>query len=73
MGKGFEACGADPPRAVGGAGQDGEEKQFILVITSEGDYSQSIKAGLLLARKVMIKPDFVLKRKGIYNSRIPKE
>ena len=64
MRRGFEACGAGPPEAVGGAGPGGA-KQIITVITSEADCSQNIKTGLLLARKVMIKPDIVLKRKDI--------
>ena len=44
------------------AGRGSGDKQFITVITSEGDCSRNIKTGLFLARKFMINPDIVLKR-----------
>ena len=70
MRRGFEACGAGPPEAVGGAGPGGA-KQIITVITSEADCSQNIKTGLLLARKVMIKPESVKKKWHYYANKGP--
>ena len=70
MRRGFEACGAGPPEAVGGAGPGGA-KQIITVITSEADCSQNIKTGLLLARKVMIKPESVKKKRHYFASKGP--
>ena len=65
MRRGFEACGARPPQAVEGRGG---AKHFLTVITSEADYSQNIKTGLLLARKVMIKPESVQKKRHYFAS-----
>ena len=54
----------------GGAGRGGA-KHFLTVITSEADYSQNIKTGLLLARKVMIKPESVQKKRHYFASKGP--
>ena len=73
MRRAFEAFWDRPLGEEGGGGavRRGAEKQFITVITSEADCSQSIKTGLLLARKVMIKPESVKKKWHYYANKGP--